>query len=176
MTNVKYLLEVSNNIFKILFFFRKTFKGSCDCNFSKFCDRNKFTKNPAAALDMSKCISETASILEKQLVHSVYEEIAGHFSDTRHKPWPRVAKFVQSLPANELLLDLGCGNGKYLGDDKLQHVQQIGLDYSRNLLSFVTNKGCDAIRSDVLSLPLRDGVATACINIAVIHHLSTKVC
>ena len=47
--------------------------------------------------------------------------------------------------------------------------------YSRNLLSFVQSKGCDAIRSDVLNLPIRDGVATACINIAVIHHLSTKV-
>ncbi len=28
----------------------------------------------------------------------VYEEIAEHFSDTRHKPWPRVVEFVQAQP------------------------------------------------------------------------------
>lgn len=42
-----------------------------------------------------RLVEETASQLEQQLVHSVYEEIAGHFSDTRHKPWPRVAAFIQ---------------------------------------------------------------------------------
>ena len=44
-----------------------------------------------------RLVEETASLLEQQLVHSVYEEIAGHFSDTRHKPWPRVAAFIQVL-------------------------------------------------------------------------------
>ena len=37
------------------------------------------------------------------------------------------------------------------------------------------NKNLEAVRSDVMSIPLRDGVADACISIAVIHHLSTKV-
>jgi hypothetical protein len=29
----------------------------------------------------------------------------------------------------EVLVDVGCGNGKYLGDENFKHVQQIGLDY-----------------------------------------------
>lgn len=56
-----------------------------------------------------------ASRLEAQFVHQVYEEIASHFSSTRHSPWPRVRDFLLALPAGALLADVGCGNGKYLG-------------------------------------------------------------
>ena len=38
----------------------------------------------------------TAIQLEKMHVHSVYEEIADHFSETRHKPWPKVMDFLNS--------------------------------------------------------------------------------
>lgn len=56
-----------------------------------------------------------ASRLEAQFVHQVYEEIASHFSSTRHSPWPRVRDFLLALPTGALLADVGCGNGKYLG-------------------------------------------------------------
>ena len=52
-------------------------------------------KDEVAGAAERRLVEETASLLEQQLVHSVYEEIAGHFSDTRHKPWPRVAAFIQ---------------------------------------------------------------------------------
>ena len=45
----------------------------------------------------------------------MYEEIAGHFSDTRHSPWPKVLDFVDAIPRGGLLIDVGCGNGKYMG-------------------------------------------------------------
>lgn len=44
----------------------------------------------------------------------MYEKIAHHFSDTRHSPWPQVVSFLQELPDNVLVADVGCGNGKYL--------------------------------------------------------------
>ena len=91
-------------------------------------------------------IEQTASMLEKQLVHSVYEEIAGHFSDTRHKPWPRVVTFVESVARDGLMLDLGCGNGKYLGlssGDNGYNVMrwELGTDYSFNLLQISRGRG-----------------------------------
>ena len=52
---------------------------------------------------MRESLEEAAGLLERQLVHSVYEEIAGHFSDTRHKPWPRVAAFIQVLKGVKLV-------------------------------------------------------------------------
>lgn len=59
-----------------------------------------------------------ASKLEEKYVHEVYEEIAGHFSNTRHSPWPRVVEFLRGLPCGAVVADVGCGNGKYLGVSK----------------------------------------------------------
>lgn len=55
-----------------------------------------------------------ASQLEEEHVHKVYNQIAHNFSDTRHKPWPRVVDFLQTFSPNSLILDVGCGNGKYM--------------------------------------------------------------
>ena len=55
-----------------------------------------------------------ASELEREHVHKVYDDIAHHFSDTRYKPWPRVVEFLQTFPSGSLVLDVGCGNGKYM--------------------------------------------------------------
>uniref|UniRef100_A0A8B9RS82 Uncharacterized protein n=1 Tax=Accipiter nisus TaxID=211598 RepID=A0A8B9RS82_9AVES len=55
-----------------------------------------------------------ASKLEQECVHKVYEEIATHFSSTRHSPWPRIVEFLRSLPKGSIVADVGCGNGKYL--------------------------------------------------------------
>lgn len=50
----------------------------------------------------------------KESSRQVYESIAEQFSGTRHREWPRVAAFVEALEPGSLLLDAGCGNGKYL--------------------------------------------------------------
>ena len=47
----------------------------------------------------------------------VYEKIANHFSGTRHSPWPRVDEFLRRQPPGSLVLDVGCGNGKYLASN-----------------------------------------------------------
>ena len=142
-----------------------------------YCDRPKPVEKISDPKSIGDCltIEETASLLERQLVHSVYEEIAGHFSDTRHKPWPRVAQFIQSLPPDELLLDLGCGNGKYLGLEGGQQPRwELGADYSLNLLKIATARGHSGLRCDLLSVPLRDGVCGGLICIAALHHLASE--
>ena len=116
-------------------------------------------------------LEEAAGLLERQLVHSVYEEIASHFSDTRHKPWPRVAEFLETLSAWEPVLDLGCGNGKYLGLSGPRW--ELGGDYSYNLLQISAGRGHQAVRCDLLSVPVRDNCCGGLICIAVLHHLAT---
>ena len=47
---------------------------------------------------------------------------------------------------------------------------------SEGLLSICRERGFEAVRCNCLSLPFRGGTADGVICIAVIHHLSTKVC
>ncbi len=99
--------------------FRKSLRGSdseCKCGHPEHCDWLADRQKMEEELD-----EETARALERTHVHEVYESIAEHFSDTRHTQWPRVAAFLDSLPPGAILVDAGCGNGKYLGSNRNQH-------------------------------------------------------
>lgn len=138
--------------------------------------------------------------LEKEHVHKVYSEIAAHFSDTRFKPWPRIAKFLEDQSFGSLIADVGkltccscsmlvmltiftyhctlflsegCGNGKYLGVNP--GISILGSDICPELVSIGRSRGHEVIVSDCLNLPYRSNLFDGLICIAVIHHLSTEV-
>ena len=110
-------------------------------------------------------------------VHQVYEQIAPHFSQTRHKPWPLISKFLHSLPPGSVGLDVGCGNGKYM--DINPEVYIIGSDRSTELVQIAKKEKCsgsgDVVVGDILKLPHKEGGYNFAISIAVVHHLSTRV-
>ncbi|XP_039724646.1 alkylated DNA repair protein alkB homolog 8-like isoform X2 [Pteropus medius] len=112
-----------------------------------------------------------AAQLEQEYVHRVYEEIAGHFSSTRHSAWPRIVEFLKALPSGSLVADIGCGNGKYLGINK--ELYMIGCDRSQKLVDICRERQFQAFVCDALAVPIRSGSCDACISIAVIHHFAT---
>lgn len=147
-------------------------------------------------------MSETPEI-EKQNVHEVYERIADHFSGTRHSAWPLVEQFISTQQIGAIIADVGCGNGKYLGVDRVREgfVAAIGSDRSSQLIRISRERGNESIVCDGLTLahrpccfvrPLlhaRTHTLThfqsplfvsspfdqdAVISIAVIHHFSTR--
>lgn len=61
---------------------------------------------------------QNPSVCEMENVHKVYNEIANHFSETRHSPWPQVNAFIQQFDVGSVLIDIGCGNGKYLQSNR----------------------------------------------------------
>ncbi|XP_027338794.1 tRNA (carboxymethyluridine(34)-5-O)-methyltransferase [Abrus precatorius] len=110
--------------------------------------------------------------IEKKFVHHVYDAIAPHFSSTRFAKWPKVAAFLSSLQSGSLVLDAGCGNGKYLG---LNHdCFFIGCDISPSLIKICSDRGHEVLVADAVNLPYRTGFGDAAISIAVLHHLSTE--
>ncbi|KAF1945575.1 S-adenosyl-L-methionine-dependent methyltransferase, partial [Clathrospora elynae] len=117
--------------------------------------------------------SETqGATYEAEHVHSVYEEIASHFSSTRYKPWPIVERFLKEQPNGAIGADVGCGNGKYLAVNNQVFI--VGSDRSTNLVKIATTHNThDVVVADNLSLPHPHGVFDFAISIAVIHHLST---
>lgn len=109
--------------------------------------------------------------IEKKYVHGVYDAIAPHFSSTRYAKWPKVATFLNSLPSGSLVLDAGCGNGKYLGLNSGCFF--IGCDISAPLINICADRGHEVVVADAVNLPYRSGYGDAAISIAVLHHLST---
>lgn len=110
--------------------------------------------------------------IEKKYVHCVYNAIAPHFSSTRFAKWPKVSTFLDSLPPGSLVLDAGCGNGKYLGLNP--NCFFIGCDISPSLINICADKGHDVIVADAVNLPYKSNFGDAAISIAVLHHLSTE--
>ncbi|CAD6244560.1 GSCOCG00013391001-RA-CDS [Cotesia congregata] len=147
---------------RISFTFRKIRTGDCPCNYNDCCDSKKSKRE----IDQSK-----APLLESSYVHQVYDEISSHFDETRHKQWPNVAKFIDSIDPGSILLDVGCGNGKYLTPKT--GLLKIGCDRSNGLLNICRSKSYQVFQSDCLKLPFRSNSCDAAISIAVIHHLST---
>ncbi|KFP73519.1 PREDICTED: alkylated DNA repair protein alkB homolog 8-like, partial [Apaloderma vittatum] len=151
------------------FTFRKVRRSPCNCIYPSVCDSQKGQQREVQPSFPHN--ERDASELEQEYVHKVYEEIATHFSSTRHRPWPRVVEFLRSLPKGSIVADVGCGNGKYLGIN--EDLYMVGCDRSKNLVDICGEKNFQAFVCDALSVPMRSGSCDACISIAVIHHFST---
>lgn len=109
--------------------------------------------------------------VEEKYVNSVYDVIAPHFDSTRYKPWPGVKNFVESLPNNSLIIDVGCGNGRNLGINSKCY--DIGTDFSMPLCKIAAQRQKPIFCASALDLPIRDGTFDHVICIAVIHHFAS---
>ncbi|CAG9325183.1 unnamed protein product [Blepharisma stoltei] len=145
--------------------FRKVRNVRCECNFPSVCDRNE----EKLIIEETKDLNPTS--LEKDFVFDTYDKIASHFSHTRYKPWPKVDEFLKDQEPFSLILDIGCGNGKYLYDDPLC---RIGTDRSFKMLEICAERGFSVFNADCLNVPIRSNSVDVAIEIAVIHHLSTS--
>ncbi|XP_059186442.1 alkylated DNA repair protein alkB homolog 8 [Centropristis striata] len=166
-------LTLSKRGTRTSFTFRKIRHEPCRCAFPSACDSQGAppAPSPPSPPSLPSCHAD-ATLLEEEYVHRVYDAIASHFSSTRHSPWPRVCHFLKSLPPGSVLVDVGCGNGKYLGVNP--ELMAVGCDRSSALVQICAERGFQAFVSDALSVPLRTASCDACISIAVIHHFSTQ--
>ena len=104
-------------------------------------------------------------------VKNTYEQIASHFSETRHHVWPPVKNFIDSFQSHSFVADIGCGNGKNM---YRQDCHFLGLDFCQNFTQICMDKGNQAIVADNLNLPLKDNLFDYTMSVAVIHHLDTE--
>ncbi|XP_020596703.1 alkylated DNA repair protein alkB homolog 8 isoform X2 [Phalaenopsis equestris] len=122
----------------------------------------------------SRCSANVGATpdIEKKYVHHVYNDIAQHFSATRFAKWPKVARFLNSLSPGSVILDVGCGNGKYLGFNP--NCFYIGCDISPPLINICARNGHEVLVADAVNLPYITNFGDVAISIAVLHHLSTE--
>ncbi|XP_055895099.1 uncharacterized protein LOC106067146 [Biomphalaria glabrata] len=105
-------------------------------------------------------------------VEKVYNLIAPHYNDVKHKKWPKVNKFLKNLAPGTLVADIGCGNGRYLSVNPLTY--KLGSDICSSFLEQARSDGYEIIAADNMTLPYRDGVFDAVCSIGVIHHFSSQ--
>ena len=105
----------------------------------------------------------------------VYEKIAIDFDRTRYKMWPSVKKFMDKIPKNNLVIDLGCGNGKNMIN--YSELEFIAIDNCTEFLKIVNKKNkknIKTIQGDIRKIPLEDNISNYLVCVAVFHHLYKK--
>ncbi|KAG9397469.1 Methyltransferase domain [Carpediemonas membranifera] len=111
--------------------------------------------------------------VEQKYVKEVYDVIAAHFASTRTKgPWAPVKAYLNKLPDHSVVLDVGCGNGKYfLVNPRLF---MAGLDQSAELAKIAIKSGnpLGLTVGNATALPFSSGAFDHVLSIAVLHHLS----
>jgi tRNA (uracil-5-)-methyltransferase TRM9 len=116
---------------------------------------------------------------DPRAVRGAYDEIAGHFAETREYAWPEVEAFLEDVSTGDVGLDVGCGNGRHT--EQLVEVvdRAVALDLSRQVLatarSRAADRGWDAalVQGDGAALPLRSDTVDVAIYVATVHHLPT---
>jgi|SRR3989344_538567 len=122
-----------------------------------------------------------------------YEKIAADFSRTRGTFWPELLFVRDLIPEGSRLLDIGCGNGRFLGAlDSPQRtalrknegrsfveVDYTGIDFSEGLIGVARERyheraNTTFVVGDALKLPFPDHTFDNTVSFAVLHHIPSR--
>jgi len=111
-----------------------------------------------------------------------WNKISKSFDITRKKPWKQCIDFIEEQSNNNLLADIGCGNGRHLIPGAYIYKKVIGLDLSNNLLEIVKEKinkekltNTMLIHSNVLNIPIKNNKIDSVLYIATLHNIKGRV-
>lgn len=109
-------------------------------------------------------------------MRSDYNQIADDFSRTRYQIWPEIKPLFDYINADDKVLDLGCGNGRYLDLIRERGGEYWGIDNSETLVKIAQHlhpQGRFAI-ADAFSLPFENQFFNQIYSIAVLHHIPSQ--
>jgi ubiquinone/menaquinone biosynthesis C-methylase UbiE len=110
-----------------------------------------------------------------------WDSIAESFDLTRRKPWKQCIDFIDTLSKTDMVVDLGCGNGRHLIPCAEHCKEVVGLDISKELLS-ITNKKLKEknlentilLHADMTNMPLKNDTVDSILFIAALHNIKGK--
>jgi len=120
-----------------------------------------------------------------------YDKVADSFSQSRDYFWKEF-HFLKNIVKNEdKILDIGCGNGRFLGflkedcncedciEKKLNSFQYSGIDSSNELIKIAKEKYKDTLYAEfetgnATELPHEENSFNKIFSFAVIHHIPSK--
>jgi len=111
----------------------------------------------------------------------IWNSIAESFDSTRRKTWKECIDFINSLPKNSIVADIGSGNGRHLIPCAMHCKKVIGIDVSDELLKIVQKKldentldNVELIHSDAVNIPLKNNSVDAALFIATLHNIPKR--
>ncbi|OGZ05809.1 MAG: hypothetical protein A2845_03325 [Candidatus Lloydbacteria bacterium RIFCSPHIGHO2_01_FULL_49_22] len=116
-----------------------------------------------------------AQILSLETQHS-YDQMAKEFSDSRAHFWNELAFLSEHIERDDHVLDIGCGNGRFVPLVSARHAHYDGVDYSSGLIEEAKRKfpqQCFTV-GDATALPFPDDSFDIAFSFAVIHHIPGK--
>jgi ubiquinone/menaquinone biosynthesis C-methylase UbiE len=130
--------------------------------------------NPNLNYELESSKREYSNNIETKYVKNVYESIATHFDNTRSYKWSWVNEFLNSLKANSIIYDIGCGNGRNMINNNSKNFIFTGIDNCEKFVTLCKSKNLNVINANMTAIPLKSNSADAILCIAVFHHLENK--
>lgn len=114
-----------------------------------------------------------------EMSHAGYEKIASDFSHTRGWFWPELSFICDLIPDNTHILDIGCGNGRFLTTLEGKNIYYTGIDFSKGLISVANERYSDRpntefLIGDALALSFHDKSFDTTVSFAVLHHIPSR--
>ncbi|VAW14098.1 hypothetical protein MNBD_BACTEROID05-665 [hydrothermal vent metagenome] len=106
-----------------------------------------------------------------------YEKISHDFSQTRKVFWEELNFLGDHIKENDKVLDIGCGNGRFLEVLNGKTFQYTGIDNSESLISYAKKWQGDRgkfLCADALALPFKDASFDVAVSFGVLHHIPSK--
>jgi len=110
-----------------------------------------------------------------------WDSIAKSFDKTRKRPWAQCISFINKIPRNSVIADIGAGNGRHLIPAAKQCKKAIAFDISLNLLKIIKEKiekkqikNIDLIQTNSVKLPIKNNSFDYILYIASLHNIKGK--
>jgi ubiquinone/menaquinone biosynthesis C-methylase UbiE len=108
-----------------------------------------------------------------------YDIIAPEFSRTRGTFWAELAFVRDLIPEGSSILDIGCGNGRFLGALEGKAVNYTGIDFSTGLVGVARERYHERdqtafVVGDALALSFLDHSFDNAVSFAVLHHIPSR--
>lgn len=118
----------------------------------------------------------------RSIAQETWNAIAESFDTTRQKPWKYCLNFIQTLQKDDVVADIGCGNGRHLVPCAEQCASVFGVDISIKMLRIAKKKiqggshrNVTLVHADAVHLPFNENSFDAVLFIASLHNIHGKV-
>ncbi len=112
-----------------------------------------------------------------KMSHRGYEDIAEDFASTRKVFWAELYFLGDHIKDGDKILDLGCGNGRFLEVIGKKDIDYTGLDSSESFIKAAKNTYGNIghfVHGDALKLPFKDNEFDVVASFGVLHHIPSK--